>query len=50
MRGNSLYGSEIFKVNNGKDKFSKSIEILEKEEFEHFKLIFDVIEKIINED
>jgi len=49
MKGNSLYGSEMFKVNNGKDNFSKAIEKLEKEEFKHFKLLFDRIEKIIEE-
>ena len=49
MKGKSLFGSEVFKVNNGKASFAKAIEKLDKKEFEHFKLIFDVIEKIVKE-
>jgi len=49
MKGKPLFGSKVFKVNNGKAKFSRDIEKLDKKEFEDFKFIFDVIEKINND-
>ena len=48
MKGKSILGTEVFKVNNGKDKFSKSIEELEKDEFESFQLLFNLIIQIID--
>jgi len=49
MKGKPLFGSEVFKVNNGKASFAKAIEKLDKKEFQHFKKIFDVIQKIVKE-
>ena len=49
MKGKSLFGSEVFKVNNGKANFSRDIERLDKEEFENFESIFNVIEEIVND-
>lgn len=49
MKGTSILGTEVFKVKNGKDKFSKNIKSLDKVGFECFKLLFEEIDKIINE-
>jgi len=49
MMGTSILGTEVFKVNNGKDKFSKSLKELESKEFEKFKILFELLEKIILE-
>lgn len=43
-----LEGAEIFKIQGKKDDFSKTIETLEKVEFEHFELLFDMIKEIID--
>jgi len=49
MKGHSILGTEVFKVTNGKDIFSKKIKKLNKEEFKYFELLFDVIKKIIKD-
>jgi len=50
MKGNPIVeDSQIFKIKGKKDDFSKSIEEINKEEFKHFKLLFDVIKEIIKE-
>ncbi|HHH53467.1 MAG TPA: hypothetical protein ENK91_07395 [Bacteroidetes bacterium] len=48
MKGSSILDTEVFKVNNGKDKFSKNINELDKQEFENFNLIFEQIEELVS--
>lgn len=48
MYGKNILGTSVFKVNNGKNEFSKKVKDLDSKEFVNFKKLFKEIEEVFN--
>lgn len=46
MIGNSILGTDVFKISGNKSDFSNSIVNLDSSEFENFKILFDQLQKL----
>lgn len=47
MYGKRILDSSVFKINNGKNRFSDDIKRLDSKEFENFRILFDRLEELV---